>query len=233
VRVKHRRAPLREPWFTPELARHLRSEPERLSDWTLDQNLKRAVDVGPLPLFLRVEDRNSMAHSLEARLPFLDYRLVSLAFSLPPDWKMRGRWNKYVLRQAMRQRIPESVRTRVDKMGFPVPQKAWFADALYAGVQDLIASPEVRQRGIYNLSRVQQDLALHRQGRVDASGKLFRLVQIETWLKLASREGEPVAVPSAVNQPSPAHRVTLTRNPSRGTAALKSAERRTDLHCAN
>ena len=60
-----------------------------------------------------------MAHSVEARLPFLDYRLVSFLFSLSDDWKVQGPWNKFVLREAMRERIPESVRSRFDKMGFP------------------------------------------------------------------------------------------------------------------
>jgi asparagine synthase (glutamine-hydrolysing) len=178
------RAAKREQWFTRELSDHLYVEQDGPTDWTLDAKLKRAVELTPLPLFLRVEDRNSMAHSLEARLPFLDYRLVSLAFSLSVRWKMRGPWNKYVLREAMRQRIPESVRTRVDKMGFPVPAKGWFANALYERAQDLIASQDVRERGIYNLVEVRRDLESHRRGEIDVSSKLFNLVQMELWSQL-------------------------------------------------
>src|SRR5205814_6163936 len=77
--------------------------------------------VAPLPLYLRLEDRNSMAFSIEARLPFLDYRLAEFAYALPDEWKVRGPWNKYVLREAMAVRIPENVRIRTDKMVFPVP----------------------------------------------------------------------------------------------------------------
>ena len=61
-----------------------------------------------LPLYLRVEDRNSMAHSVEARLPFLDYRLIELAFSLPPEWGVRGKWNKYIVRAALRGLVVQS-----------------------------------------------------------------------------------------------------------------------------
>jgi asparagine synthetase B (glutamine-hydrolysing) len=64
--------------------------------------IEAVVASAPLPLYLRIEDRNSMAHSVEARLPFLDYRLVSFVSGLSDDWKIRGPWNKYVLREGMR-----------------------------------------------------------------------------------------------------------------------------------
>ena len=125
-----------------------------------------------------------MAHSIEARLPFLDYRLVSLVFKIAAKWKMRGPLNKYILREAMRERIPESVRNRVDKMGFPVPQAKWMFGALQTQVQDILGSREMRERGIYNLIDIRRDIELHRQGRIDVSGKLFRIVQFELWSKL-------------------------------------------------
>ena len=125
-----------------------------------------------------------MAHSIEARMPFLDYRLVSLAFQLPPNWKMRGAWNKYVLREAMRQRIPESVQNRLDKMGFPVPMKNWFANALYEPMQDLLSSQQVRERNMYNVHKIRRDLERHRRGEIDVSEKLFNFAQFELWFKL-------------------------------------------------
>ena len=128
---------------------------------------------------------------------------------------MRGPWNKYVLRQAMRQRIPESVRSRVDKMGFPVPQKTWFADVLYERARDLVSSRDVRERGIYNLDAMQRDLALHRQGRIDASEKLFRLAQIETWFKLASRPNDVLSAGTAHDELLPVEPVDHRRRVSR------------------
>lgn len=190
---KHQRSVQHHPWFKQELSAHLSLEPGGYTDWTLEAALTRSVHCTPLPLYLRIEDRNSMAHSVEARLPFLDYRLVSLVHNLSAHWKMRGPWNKYVLREAMRQRIPESVRARVDKMGFPVPQKTWFSGALYERAQDLIGSREVRERGIYNVAAVKRDLELHRQGNIDVSGKLFNLVQIELWAKLGKSQIETAA----------------------------------------
>ena len=85
-----------------------------------------------------------MAHSVEARLPFLDYRLVSLAFSLPGEWKLRGGWNKYLVREALKGMIAEPVRTRTDKMGFPTPSRNWWAGDWYAPMMDLLGSRALR-----------------------------------------------------------------------------------------
>jgi asparagine synthase (glutamine-hydrolysing) len=71
-----------------------------------------------LPALLRYEDRNSMAHSIEARVPFLDHRLVEFLFTLPERYKIDGARTKYVLREAMAGVLPESIRRRKDKLGF-------------------------------------------------------------------------------------------------------------------
>ena len=138
----------------------------------------------PLPVYLRIDDRNSMAHSVEARAPFLDYRLVTFAFQQPAHWKIRGPFTKYLLREAMRHRIPESVRTRVEKWGFPVPAKEWFAADLSEQVQDLLETQQLRERGIYNLDRIRKDYELHKKGLIDVSDRLFNVVQFELWSKL-------------------------------------------------
>jgi asparagine synthase (glutamine-hydrolysing) len=181
LRLKHWRRLRKHPWFTPALSEHLQIEDDECIELDLNSVLKRSVERAPLPLYLRIEDRNSMAHSIEARMPFLDYRLVSLAFQLPVNWKMRGPWNKYVLRQAMYQRIPESVRNRLDKMGFPTPIRDWFANDLYEPMQDLLGSQAVRERGIYNLAKIQNDLKQHKQGKINVTDQLFNLAQFEIW----------------------------------------------------
>lgn len=192
ARWKHQREIRQQSWFTTALSEQVTIDSDH-TDWTLDAVLKRSVEETPLPLYLRVEDRNSMAHSVEARLPFLDYRLVSAVFTMATNWKLRGPWNKYVLREAMRQRIPESVRSRIDKMGFPVPARSWFSGSLYERVQDLIGSREVHERGIYNMDVVRRDLALHREGKVDVTSKLFNLVQMELWSKLGKSHSAGVS----------------------------------------
>ncbi len=170
-------------WFVPELAR--RTSPARARNGVgLNAVLKRSVSSAPLPLYLRIEDRNSMAHSVEVRLPFLDYRLVSLAFSLASEWKMRGGANKFLLREAMRERIPELVRLRKDKMGYPTPSRKWLGGDLYGPVRELLESREARERGIYNVPAVIQDLEAHMRGETDFSDRLFDLVQFELWSRM-------------------------------------------------
>ena len=85
---------------------------------SLNEQLESQVRSDSLPALLRYEDRNSMAHSIEARVPFLDPRIVEFVFSLPEDWKIRGTKTKYILREAMRGILPDSIRTRTDKVGF-------------------------------------------------------------------------------------------------------------------
>lgn len=150
----------------------------------LNASLAYSVNHIPLQQILRIEDRNSMAHSIESRLPFLDYRLVSLAFGLAPEWHMRGPWNKYVLREAMRGRIPESVRSRIDKMGFPVPARDWLADALHEPLMDVLHSRKLRERGIYDVDAILRDAASHRARKLDATAAMFNVAQFETWAEL-------------------------------------------------
>ena len=76
-----------------------------------------------LPMLLHWEDRDSMAHSVESRVPFLDYRLVEFVLGLPEDYKIADGTTKRVLREAMLGWLPERVRERVDKMGFVTPEE--------------------------------------------------------------------------------------------------------------
>jgi asparagine synthase (glutamine-hydrolysing) len=78
-----------------------------------------------LPHLLRYEDRNSMRHSIETRLPFLDYRFVEFAVSINPNHKIHKGWTKYILRKAVENILPESITWRKDKKGFEAPEKTW------------------------------------------------------------------------------------------------------------
>lgn len=167
-------------WLQPDLARHLvPSRPPPLVG--LRRVLADSVTRAPLPLYLRVEDRNSMAHSIEVRLPFLDHRLVSLAFSLGPEWKVRGPWNKHLLREAMRGRIPESVRSRVDKMGFPTDVSAWLRGPLYERMRAVIHDPAFRQNPLFDAAALATDLEAHRTGRAEHAERLFAAAQFHLW----------------------------------------------------
>ncbi len=185
---RHRADNGRRAWFSGELidrpAQPRRAVIRNTGHSPLRAGLSASVDTSPLPLYLRIEDRNSMAHSIEARLPFMDYRLVTMAFRLADHWKLQGAWNKVILRQAMRQRIPESVRTRVDKMGFPTPASAWIRETLHQPIDDILADRQTRERGIYDIHRIRHDLQRHRRGEIDIAARLFDVVQFELWSRL-------------------------------------------------
>lgn len=78
-----------------------------------------------IPSLLRYEDRNSMAFSVESRIPFLDYRLVEFIFSIPLNKLIHKGWTKHVLRESLKGKIPEDIRMRKGKLAFSVPQKQW------------------------------------------------------------------------------------------------------------
>ena len=179
-----------QPWLRREF---VEQAPKMDTDsWTMPLAgvLRHSVERRPLPLYLRVEDRNSMAHSVEARLPFLDYRLVSLAFSLPGEWKLRDGWNKYIVREALRGVIAEPVRTRRDKMGFPTPSRNWWTGPWYEPMMDLLRSRALRDSGVCHVSRVEEDLQRHAKGEIDIAAQLFRLAEFGTWLDMTRRSAD-------------------------------------------
>jgi asparagine synthase (glutamine-hydrolysing) len=104
--------------------------PPEVSAWNAASSLSEVLRLDLrsfiMPSLLRYEDRNSMAFAVEARLPFLDYRIVELATVLPDDFKIHNGWQKYILRLAMPD-LPEKIRFRKDKKGFTTPHDAWMA----------------------------------------------------------------------------------------------------------
>ena len=84
----------------------------------------------------------------------------------------------------MRDRIPESVRARPSKYGFPVPVPKWVAGSLYEPFREQITSRKARERGIYQMDGIVRDLERHRRGEIDVGAKLFRIVQLEKWFEL-------------------------------------------------
>jgi asparagine synthase (glutamine-hydrolysing) len=106
------------------------STPKHLADFSKAcsdefQIQKLEVTSTNLPLLLRYEDKNSMHHSIEARLPFLDYRFAETVLSLSGDFKIRDGWTKWVVRRAMDGLMPDSITWRKNKMGFEAPEDLW------------------------------------------------------------------------------------------------------------
>jgi asparagine synthetase B (glutamine-hydrolysing) len=137
-----------EPWLPDALVVELRRRFGQGKDRVLSSRLRKTASQAPhkasgtrsglwdqlafdtlvrqLPSLLRYEDRSSMAFAIETRLPFLDYRLVEFAFSLPDTERLDGTTTKAIARRALGDRVPKSVLERRDKMGFETPTDLWF-----------------------------------------------------------------------------------------------------------
>jgi len=94
---------------------------------TLNAALHADLVDGKLETYLRYADRNSMAHSREVRLPFLSHELIEFMFTLPATYKIQSGWTKFLMRHALKGRVPQSVLWRKDKVGFAAPQLAWMS----------------------------------------------------------------------------------------------------------
>jgi asparagine synthase (glutamine-hydrolysing) len=137
-----------------------------------------------LPRLLRHQDRNSMAHSVESRVPFLDYRLVEFAFAIPWQQKIRNGARKYILRNAMREIIPESVRNRQDKIGFNTPWDAWIKAHFKDEISDILDSQSFLQRPYFDAAKVKRELDAFRQGRRNIATKIWTWVILDLWLRM-------------------------------------------------
>jgi len=83
------------------------------------------INISHLPMLLHYEDRDSMAHSIESRVPFLDYRLMEFILSLPDEFKIKDGISKFIFREAMTGILPDKIKNRYDKMGFVTPEQLW------------------------------------------------------------------------------------------------------------
>jgi asparagine synthase (glutamine-hydrolysing) len=136
--------------------------------------------VANLPALLHIEDRVSMAVSLESRVPLLDRRLVDLVAGMPPAMKFKGAEMKHILKKTMEDVLPPAILGRKDKMGFPVPLHLWARKKVRAFFQDVLLSTACRDRGIFQPDEVKK-LIQHE----DAFGRrLWGLLNLELWFRL-------------------------------------------------
>jgi asparagine synthase (glutamine-hydrolysing) len=124
-----------------------------------------------------------MAHSLEARVPFLDHRLVELAFSLPGEELINAGRTKDIVRRALGDLLPPSVRERRDKLGFVTPERRWFRGALGGFAEEVFASQSFADRGFVDVQAARVRLARHRRGEIDAGMELWRALNLELWAR--------------------------------------------------
>ena len=175
------------PDLAPGLGGAIRAEHEPVPVWDCrDIESRQIADIEKysVPALTHYEDRNSMAHSLEVRHPFLDHRLVEFLVSLPPEWKIRNGWTKYVLREAFPE-LPDAIRWRRDKQGFLNPEQHW----LKHNVNDLIRSTfhnsQLSQAGILNEQEFLKYYGEFQRGAAVSESDIARILIAERWMQRA------------------------------------------------
>ena len=136
-----------------------------------------------LPELLRYEDRNSMAHSVEARVPFLDYRLVELLYSIHTHDLYELGVTKTILRRAVGDLLPQVVRDRVDKLGFVTPGGRFFRGAFGEYAATVFASPTFERRELVNADEARRRLAALRAGATAGDAPVWRALNLELWAR--------------------------------------------------
>jgi asparagine synthase (glutamine-hydrolysing) len=143
-----------------------------------------------LPRWLRMEDRMSMAWSIESRLPFMDYRLVEFVFNLPDRMKLNDGQTKYILRKAMWDRLPEQIVRTTAKRCFGTPYPEWLRGAWGPMIEDLLLSGPCHVQP-YLQPRFRAQLRNYlggREGPLNA-GTLWRVLNTELWLRRFAAAG--------------------------------------------
>lgn len=135
--------------------------------WLADNNLIRV-------------DAMSMAHSLEARVPFLDHELVEFMARVPPQLKMKNGTLKYLLKSAMKGKVPEQIIKR-KKAGWHVPLAKWFQEDLKDYVIEILSHPKVIKSGFFRKDSITNLLNEHFQGRRNNSFKIWGLLVFFHW----------------------------------------------------
>ena len=130
-----------------------------------------------LPALLQVEDRMSMAHGLESRVPLLDHPLIEFAATVPADIKFEGGQLKHLLKTTFARELPPEILNRRDKMGFPVPLKEWFASELHDFVLETVANMKAKNRDFVNTDAVLKNFGQSGQ----FSRKTWALLSLELW----------------------------------------------------
>ena len=133
-----------------------------------------------LPQLLMKQDRMSMAASIESRVPLLDHHFLALAMRIPDRLKIRGSEQKYVFKKAVEDLLPREIVYR-RKMGFPTPLKQWLREPDAAPLLDSLADRNSFLSAYVKTDAVQALIAGHRSGLVDATDRLWRLLNLELW----------------------------------------------------
>jgi len=138
---------------------------------------------GGIQSLLRYEDRNSMAFSIESRVPFLDYRIAEYVFTLPVTQRIKNGWTKYILRNSMKNILPEKIRKRRSKIGFATPEEIWFKENKNK-ILEIFSSESFKKRKYFNQKEIINKFNEFCDGKNYDSNIFWKIINLEIWIKL-------------------------------------------------
>jgi len=174
---------------TPALAEQLDSDRPQIGHArTIAERQKVDLLYSSIPALLHHEDRASMAHSVESRLPFLDYRLVEFSLRCDASLKLRDGWSKWLLRRSLAGVLPEKIRLRKTKLGFNTPEQKWLKHGMQNGHRNLWDGVELHASRLLDSQKFQTECRKFVSGDSGAlpSSILFRAISLEQWAQVFS-----------------------------------------------
>jgi asparagine synthase (glutamine-hydrolysing) len=169
-------------YFGPEFAGRRSRRPRVMlkSDFNLQRRLWEEETRLNLQPLLHYEDRNSMAFSIEARVPFIEYRLIEFVMKVPAVYKIHNGWSKHILRNAMEGLLPKDIQWRKDKMGFVTPEETWLQN-LRPHFVDLIRQQAVRSARYVDMKKFIDHFD---RGSISLpSNDIWRFLNLEFWMR--------------------------------------------------
>lgn len=140
-----------------------------------------------IPSLLHNEDGNSMAFSIESRVPFLDYRIVEFAIALDGKYKIKNQWTKWIIRKACKEYLPKEIVNRKNKMGFPAPFSRWLrSGSSKEQIKKIIYA--FGKRNIVPTETIEEFYTTHMEGKGDFESILFKIFSMELWLRKCESE---------------------------------------------
>ncbi len=194
--------------------------------------MAESVQYNSLPMLLRYADRNSMAFSREARLPFLDYDLADFCISLPDRHFFHDGWQKNILRRAAEGHVPDSVRWRADKVGYAAPLDLWMRGSMKDWCYERVFEGEVTRLPNYDGPALKALWDQHQAGAANNSWSMWRWISLSEWMDVGRDGGwrrgpndaPPPRAPSVTSQPpEAAEGSTRTAAPPEPMAAAAPA----------
>ncbi len=174
-------------FLNEDFVRRFKSSDRRFLRKPLTEALVEALTYFPLPSLLRYEDKNSMAWSLESRVPFLDHRLVESVLGQPNESKIDHGLSKVILRQSMHGKLPPAIENRRDKIGFAAPEKRILSSsAIQKMLSDIVDSQAFKNRSYWDWAKVEAlvpRVAEKSSFQFLKSESLWRVILVELWLE--------------------------------------------------